>query len=55
MPHISLLYGNHSIEIRNEVARQVKLQEQSFKLKSLVVTPSVHDPRQWKHLHEIEL
>lgn len=56
MPHMSLLYGDHQMELREKIASEVKLPANlSFKVEKLVVTSCVNDPKDWIHLAEINL
>jgi 2'-5' RNA ligase len=54
MPHMSLLYGNHSMAIREKVALEVKIAPQSFVVDKFVVTPATSDPKEWRHVAEIQ-
>ncbi len=54
MPHISLLYGDHDMQTRQEAIKSVQLDDFEFACDSLVVTPSTMDPRDWQHLKEIK-
>ncbi|OGZ35116.1 MAG: hypothetical protein A3A94_00525 [Candidatus Portnoybacteria bacterium RIFCSPLOWO2_01_FULL_43_11] len=49
MPHISLLYGNHDMTIREKAASEVQLPLSSFVANEFIVAPSTSDPNQWKH------
>lgn len=55
MPHMSLLYGDHSMEIREKIAQEIAIDQSSFQVTNLVVTPAVPDPKDWDHLTTIEL
>ncbi len=48
MPHMSLLYGNHSMSEREEISRTVIFPTDPFKADLLVVTPSTPNPADWK-------
>lgn len=52
MPHISLLYGNHPMKLRERLAAEINLPKVSFKSEKMIVVPSTDDPRDWKHLVE---
>ncbi|KKT58593.1 MAG: hypothetical protein UX91_C0006G0130 [Candidatus Amesbacteria bacterium GW2011_GWB1_47_19] len=55
-PHMSLIYGDHQMKLREKIASEVKLPANlSFKVKKLVVTPCTNDPKDWIHLAEINL
>lgn len=49
MPHISLLYGDHDMTIREEVASSLQFPAFSFVIKEFVITPAVTNPDQWEH------
>ncbi len=55
MPHISLLYGDHGMEIREKIASQVELPPGLvFEAdKITVVTSSSRDPRDWQHVEDL--
>lgn len=54
MPHISLLYGDHEMKIREKISSRIHLPTNlSFKVNQIVVTPSTPNPSEWKHLAEI--
>ena len=56
MPHISLLYGNHKMILREKIAKEIKLpKNKSFKAKNIIVVPSTQTPAEWEHLAEIPL
>lgn len=56
MPHISLLYGNHSMNLREKITAEIKLPKNKFfKANSIIVVPSTKNPAEWKHLAEISL
>lgn len=50
MPHISLLYGDHEMQVREKASSTVKLPEVSFTVKELVVIPATNNPDEWEHL-----
>ncbi len=50
MPHISLLYGDHDMEIRQLAASKVKLPEVFFTVNELVIVPAKLNPAEWEHL-----
>ena len=49
MPHISLLYGDHSMTAREEAASKVQLPQSSFVVNEFIITPATSDPSEWKH------
>ena len=53
MPHISLLYGNHEMTIREKATSSLQLPASSFVIREFVITPAVTNPNQWKHLTTI--
>jgi len=54
MPHISLLYGNHKMKVRETVASGIKLPDKlSFEAKQIIVGPSTQNPNEWEHLAKI--
>lgn len=56
MPHISLLYGDQDMQLREKAASKIQLPSiQSFKVDQIVITPSTKDPAEWEHLAEIAL
>lgn len=54
MPHMSLAYGDFPIKTRVEIAQQIRLQDHSFEVDRVVITPSTPDPNDWQHLAEIK-
>lgn len=56
MPHISLLYGNHSMKLREKITSEIELpQNLYFTVDKIIVTPDTNNPADWKHLAEINL
>ncbi|EKD91448.1 MAG: hypothetical protein ACD_30C00005G0016 [uncultured bacterium] len=56
MPHISLLYGDYDMELREKVAKEIKLPSNlSFNVDKLVIIPSFPEPKDWKHLAKLPL
>jgi hypothetical protein len=55
MPHFSLLYGNHSMKERAEIAARIKLPTLSFEIDTLVITPAVANPDDWEHLSSYKI
>lgn len=54
MPHISLLYGDHNMSIRENISSRIHLPSNlSFKVNQIVVVLSTQNPSEWKHLAEI--
>lgn len=56
MPHISLLYGNHQMKLREKIASEIELPKYKyFKAEKIIVVPSTQNPAEWVHLAEISL
>lgn len=56
MPHISLLYGEHSMEMRDTASSSVELREGTpFTADTFVVTQASLEPSDWVHLEEMRL
>lgn len=55
MPHISLMYGNHDMKTREDVATTVKLQDTSFVASEIVIIPEKPEPSEWKPVVTIPL
>ena len=54
MPHISLLYGEQSMEERERAVLEAKVPDGiSFTVNKLVITPSRKDPNEWEHIAEL--
>ncbi len=53
MPHISLLYGDHDMEVREQASLKVNIPEAFFIVKELVVIPATSNPNEWEHLATI--
>jgi len=49
MPHISLLYGNHEMTIREKASQNLKVLDDKFVVNKLVITPSTPNPSEWIH------
>lgn len=49
MPHISLLYGDHDMEIRKKATLSIDPIQSSFDVTELIITPSTPDPSEWVH------
>ena len=49
MPHISLLYGNHDMSIREEIASKIHFPKISFAVNEFIITPSTDNPSEWAH------
>lgn len=50
MPHISLLYGEHEMRIREKAVSEVQISSASFVVDSFVLTPATIDPNTWEHV-----
>jgi 2'-5' RNA ligase len=55
MPHISLLYGDYQMPIKEAAAESVVLPPLSFVTESLVLVPSTPNPKDWVHVAEYPL
>lgn len=61
MPHISLLYGDHSMAIREKITREIKLPKMKFISTKIAVISSdmrpseMKNPKNWNFLGEIKL
>lgn len=56
MPHMSLLYGEQEMKLREKIIPTIKLPKNKiFIVDKIVVVPSTKDPKEWKHLAEIPL
>lgn len=56
MPHVSLMYGVDEMETREKIASEIKLPAGlSFQADKIIITPTTKDPKDWKHLTEIDL
>lgn len=49
MPHISLLYGNHGMDLREKATQMVSSINSTFIVRELVITPSTPNPSEWIH------
>lgn len=49
MPHLSLLYGDHSMSDREKIASSVYIPTSSFIVNEFVITPSTDNPKEWVH------
>lgn len=49
MPHISLLYGNHDMDLREKATQSVSGIDTAFAVNELVITPSTPSPSEWIH------
>ena len=52
MPHISLLYRDHKMELREKIASRIKLQKLDFLAEKIIVIPESINPADWVHLAE---
>ena len=56
MPHMSLIYGNHSMKEREKIASVVKLPKNiSFKALKLVIMQDAQNPNDWVHVTEFKI
>ena len=49
MPHISLLYGDYSMEVRESIVNRLESMNLNFSVDRLIVTPSTPNPKNWTH------
>jgi len=50
MPHISLLYGDHDMRTREQIATKIKIPPVSFTINNLSIWPEVADIDKWKDI-----
>lgn len=55
MPHVSLLYGDHSMQTREEATHKVILPHKVYNVTRLALVPSTSDPSEWGILHQAEI
>ncbi len=55
MPHVSLLYGDHAMETREEAAYRVFLPNTVYNVNRLALVPSTPDPSEWDILHQAKI
>lgn len=57
MPHISMMYGDHDMKTREEIAAKIKLQNTSFIADSIVIVPITENskPEDWEPVVTIPL
>lgn len=56
MPHISLLYGNNKMAVREKVVSEIKLPDDKFfKAEEIAIVPTTQNPAEWRYLVEIPL
>jgi 2'-5' RNA ligase len=55
MPHVSLLYGDHSMQTREESTHKVILPNKVYNVTRLALVPSTSDPSEWGILHQAEI
>lgn len=57
MPHISLMYGDHDMNTREEIAAKIKLGNTSFIADSIVIVPVAEksEPKDWEPVITIPL
>ena len=54
MPHMSLLYGEHSMEQREKISNELNLPiNLSFFVDKIVIIPATKNPNDWKPLTEL--
>lgn len=56
MPHMSLIYGNHSMEEREKISKDLEIPKNtSFHARKLVLVPTTDNPKDWKPISELTL
>lgn len=55
MPHVSLLYGDHSMRTREEAMHKVVLTSNNFNVERFVLVPSTPDPSEWEILYQVDV
>lgn len=55
MPHISLLYGDQSMKVREEACSLLEFAETNFKVTEIVIVPETPNPSEWKTVDIIKL
>lgn len=55
MPHMSLMYGDLPMPLREKIAQSISLQPHSFLAQECVVMSAEPDPREWRQLAAIPL
>jgi len=53
--HLSLMYGNFSMELSKQIAQSIRLQSPSFQADSLVIVPATPNPSDWLPVASIPL
>lgn len=55
MPHISLLYGNHDMELREKITREIKIQNFLFVVHKIDIIQGKPEPSEWKSVATVPL
>lgn len=55
MPHISLMYGEHSMKVRADASEGIQFPKENFICDTLTITQSSLNPSEWEHIEEIHL
>lgn len=56
MPHMSLVYGNFSMQVRAQIAREIKILIKSFQAKKITIARAdSSDPKDWGIVAEVKL
>lgn len=55
MPHMSLVYGNFPMSLREQIAEKIEINPPAFVAKELVIMSAESDPNEWKKLATIQL
>ncbi|OGC47694.1 hypothetical protein A2886_02875 [candidate division WWE3 bacterium RIFCSPHIGHO2_01_FULL_42_13] len=56
MPHMSLIYGNQTMEERKRITSAIELPKDiSFEASKLVIVPGTENPDDWIHIEEFDI
>jgi len=55
LPHLSLMYGNSSLKIKNQIMSQIKNLDLEFKVKTIHLFSTANGPKNWYKIKEFEL
>lgn len=55
MPHVSLLYGDHDMQTREQAVSQVVLPNKTYNATRLALVPSTTNPAEWDILHQAKI
>lgn len=55
MPHISLVYGEHDMETKEEIAKEIKINSKGFKAEKISIVKSTsNDPKDWHVIEQVK-